>query len=103
MMDVTLSPVNTVPLLLLIAQSESWNICYCGAVRGQMANSTHTHIHTHMHNSRTQARRIYLSLIIACLIGGERRLKEYEVSVCTLRMHNVDDSALRLSQHIKTL
>lgn len=28
MMDVTLLAVNTVPLLLLIAQSERWNICY---------------------------------------------------------------------------
>lgn len=46
MMDVTLSPVNTVPLLLLIAQSESWNICYCGAVIGPDGKPHTRYTHT---------------------------------------------------------
>lgn len=71
MMDATLSPVNIVPLLLLIAQSESWNICYCGAVRARwqtLHKYTHTHtgrlMHAHMN---TQANIADVSLIIVWL------------------------------------
>lgn len=84
MMDATLSPVNIVPLLLLIAQSESWNICYCGAVRARwqtLHKYTHTHRQTHAgsHQHTSKHRWCFSN---HCLIGGEQWLKDV-CAICT--------------------